>query len=452
MAFNAVYPLLGPRVKSIFEYIKFEEEKIHLIPFSFDLLLFFGLPPNFNYFIDFLGEPAIENGTIVYPSETYGLAYTCDDACILTEIESIYNIGDVIAGPALWKAGSTKDNATGYALIYNPFTDSLVFTRYINQPLTNYSVILKKHLTIGLLTGQSIKIKVVGFGIFELYANDVLFSTAVDTAIPINQLCKGIAELRQSTTVLPAPPTPNSGEDEFDLHFVRRFYYCDNGIVITVPFIPIDTGTNSFQHNNDIALKSGENGDLCYGFYYAQGWTDVDFAGAAGRGSYIDFQFVYGGVISGQPISGITFAIDESKADPNDFTGYVFLVNERDGKLQLCYYENQSLSDLPDVSQIITEITKTLPAGSLVYADLYQPADDIEANWELNIWTQRPSESFVHDITHLNANELGLGAQLTDRRARTNYGLVHVSNAALGEHIARWNGTAISGNQYSDFE
>jgi len=440
------YPLLGPHVQAIFEYIKFEQEDIHLGDFNFNLIDFFGIPPGFNYIIDLI-TPFTENGEVIYSEEAYGLIYTCDTPCILTEIESTYNIGDLIAGPALVVNGSTKDNTTGYALLYNPFNDSLVFTRYNAQPLTNYGFILSKNLNIGLSLGETFKLKLIGTNIFEIYANGVLLDTVVDnglSSIGTANLCKGIIEVRVSTTIL---PIPEDEEEIFLGHVTRRFWYCNDGISIVNPLLPTNPSDNYFLDAIDVFLKSGSAGVPCYGFYYAQAFTNIDGAGPSGRGYFQEIQFVYGGAISGSPISGICFRVDESKADPDDFTGYAVLVNESNGKIQLVYYLNESLSTLPPALQILAEVNSTLPAGTLVYVFLYQAADDIEANWEIDIWTKKPGDFFIQDIFYYGANQIPPGAQGADRQANSNYGLVWVGNTSLGNHIAEWAGLADDGSE-----
>lgn len=442
---KAVYPLLGPRVKSIFEYIRHEEETIHIEEIQTTLLDFFGLVDTFNFFTDFLITP-FDDTTETYPEEAYGLIYTCDDECLMTEIESEYNAGPLKAGPAVFVNGSTKDDATGYALIYDPVGHKLAFVRFDNDPLTDYPRVLFK-LGITITSGQPFKFKIIGLGIFEIYVNNFLLTTVFDTD-GIDCRCKGIAQIRIDSEL----PTPNSQEDPFLSHFVRRFFYCDDGIVAFIPFIPVEDALsdNQFLFNNNITLKSGFNGDVCYGFYYAQAWTETDVAGSSGRGYYQEFQFTYQGPASGQPISGVAFAIDETKADPDDFTGYVALINERDDKIQLAYYLNQSLNDLPPPSQILGEVSKTLNAGNWVWISISQPTDEPEADWEIELWTHDDITGWTLEVAHTNANELSLGAQGADRRANNNYGLVHVGNALPGNHRASWIGTIVE--QYSYIE
>ena len=443
---QAVYPLLGPRVKSIFEYIRHEEETIHIEEIQTNLLDFFGLVDTFNYFTDFFGGGPVDHPGNIYPPESYGLIYTCDDECLMTEIESEYNAGPLKAGPAIFVNGSTKDDATGYALIYDPVGNKLAFVRFENDPLTDYPTVLFK-LTITITTGQPYSFKIIGLGIFEIYVNSFLLNTVFDDN-GIDARCKGVAQIREDAEL----PLPNEEENPFLGHLVRRFFYCDDGIVALVGLIPIEDPTfdNSFLFNNSITLKSGENGEACYGFYYAQAWTETDFAGASGRGYYQEFQFTYQGPASGQPISGIAFAIDETKSDPDDFTGYVGVVNERDGKIQLCYYENQSLANLPPPAQILGEVTKTLNPGNWVFASISQPADEVEANWEIELWTNDSVTGWTLEVSHTNANEVSLGAQGADRRANNNYGLVHIGNTNPGIHRASWIGTIVE--QYAYIE
>ena len=264
----------------------------------------------------------------------------------------------------------------------------------------------------------------------QFFASSLLISSS--------NTCLGVAQL-QLSQIPNLDPLTNSDTVE-TIYTARRFFYCDDGITVVDPFIPVLDPNLHFIDGIDFTLKCGSDGDKCYGFYYSQLFTDIDSAGASGRGYYVDMQATYNGALSGQPITGLCFRVDESKADPDDFTGYVVLINHVAGKIQLAYYLNQSLIDLPPAGQILAEVSKTLVAGALIYFDVTQAADDTEAGWTINVWSQNPSLSYTHDITHTHANEIPPGAQLTARQANSNAGFVWVGNGNSGTHTAQYQG------------
>jgi len=185
------YPLQG-LVQSIFEYIKFEEEEIRLSPFEFNYLEAFGLPPRLRYTTDFSNSP--EDG----PNEnTYGLIFTCELSCGLTQ--ALYTIlsDTEIAGPSV-RVGhlSTRDSATLLALIYNPFDGSLAFVRYINQPLTIYGTILWSDLGLSIVTGDIIEIRQIATNTWRILLNSVILATITDTVLPDTNNCNGVVQLR----------------------------------------------------------------------------------------------------------------------------------------------------------------------------------------------------------------------------------------------------------------
>lgn len=183
------YPLQGPLVQSIFEYIKYEEEEIRLGPFQFNYLQAFGLPPRLRYQVDFSNEEPNDN--------TYGLIFQCELTCELVEVSYTYLSGLVIGGPAV-RVGhlSTRDSATLLALIYNPYDGSLVFARYINQPLTGYGFILWSDLGYSIVPGDIMKLRQISTYVWRIILNDVILATVTDTVIPPSNNCSGFVQLR----------------------------------------------------------------------------------------------------------------------------------------------------------------------------------------------------------------------------------------------------------------
>lgn len=428
------YPLIGPHVQSIFEYIKFEKEDIHLGSFIFDYLTYFGLPPGFNYDIDFFSIPAFEEG--INPA-SYGIISTCDAACALNTVEAeyIYNFGVTIAGPAIRIVSGDKTNATLYAALYNARDHILVLVRYLNQSVISYGKKLGVIFDVNLVAGDRVKLT----GTDNDYSVSINGALAIgpihNTDISDANVCVGAIELSLDNT-----PVLKHLADTFDDTYASRvFYYCDDGIAVASPLSPINDSDNHFIFDAGAIVKSGQNGDKCYGFAYAQGFTNVDLSGAAGRGHYIEFVTRYFTTVSGSPISGPAFLIDESKADPDDFTGWVVLVNKDLGKLQLGYYLNQSLGDLPT---IVASANKDIANGTLVKVIASFGDDVADTAWSINVYTRQPSDiTFINDITYTGANQLPNGDQIAVRMTRTNYGLAWVGNSALGNHAAYWSGT-----------
>ena len=432
------YPLIGPHVQSIFEYIKFEEEDIHLRPFEFDLLEYFGLPEGFNYDVDFFDTPLIGDDLVVSPL-AYGVISTCDVACGLASISSTYtyHIGQLIAGPAIRIVVADKDNAVLYAAVYNARDHVVVFCRFVFQPLINYGFKLGVKHNIILHDGDQLKLQGTGIT-YIVTLNDVLIIGPVtDIGVDAGNECVGVVEIRGEST-----PVLRHRIDSFEsIYAARVFYYCNDGININHPLTPLTSAINTTVNNTSVLLKSGQEGEVCYGFGYAQGFTDTDVALAAGRGYRIEFQFKYFTTATGNPISGLAFLIDESKADPDDFTGWVALINKQSGKIQLAYYLNESLSNLPDPTHIVLETTKAIADNTLVKVIASFGADVLDTAWFIEVYTKQPGETvYTTDLSYLGANQLPEGAQLSVRRARTNYGLAWVGNIAPGNHIAFWSG------------
>lgn len=432
------YPLIGPDVLSVFEYIRREQEDIHLGEFTFDFLDFFGLPPGFNYNIDFFKTPVISDSPLEYSDQSYGVISTCEPCPLNTiEVEFTFLEGPIIAGPALRIVSDDKDNARLYAALYNPRDNLLVFVKYLNKSLISYGIKLAVVFNVNLHTGDIVKLSATG-SFYSVYINGILvISNIHDTSIDNTNACTGVVAVQLNAT-----PILKKIENIFEnIYLVRVFYYCIDGISISRPLNPVNTATNFCVNDTSVILKSGEYNHKCYGFGYAQGFTNLDLAPSEGRGHYIESQFRYYTTISGSPISGPAFLIDESKADPDDFTGWVLLINKKLGKIQLCYYLNESLSDLPDPSHIVAEVTKSIANNTLVKI-IASFADDVpDTSWTINVFTKQPTDgSYVNDIGYVSANQLPVGNQLTTRKERTNYGLAWVGNDGIGDHRAFWSG------------
>lgn len=432
------YPLLGPNVQSIFEYIKFEIENIHLGEFDFDILDFFGVPSQFNYNIDFFSTPVIDDDNTVSPG-AYGIISTCDFECLLSNIDVVFTYKDhtLISGPAVRVFQDDKDNAILYAALYNARDHLLILVKYVNQPLTRYGTKLAVLHNITLALNDVIKLRATGTS-YSVFINCVLvIGPIVDTEIDDTNKCIGVIEIQLAGT----PVLKNIITGFLSIYLTRVFYYCLDGISISKPLVPAVSDVNTTVNETSVILKSGQNGDRCYGFGYAQGFTDTDVALLKGRGYYIEFQFKYYITPSGNPISGLAFLIDESKADPDDFTGWVAIINKKLGKIQLAYYLNESLSDLPDPTHIVAEVTKTLDNNTLVKIVGSFAADVSNTLWSINVLTKQPTDVlYINDIIYVGANQLPIGDQVIVRRARTNYGLAWIGNGDIGNHSAYWSG------------
>ena len=141
------YPLAGPEVLSIFEYLKFQEEEIHLGNLGFDPIQFFNVPRQFNYNFDFRGNPI--NDINECDNTAYGLFWTCDIVnCIFPSANVTYssNPCNILAGPAIAiHPPFNRDFATLYGLIYDSVNTQLVLAKWINQSLITYGEILGIH-------------------------------------------------------------------------------------------------------------------------------------------------------------------------------------------------------------------------------------------------------------------------------------------------------------------
>lgn len=193
------YPLEGFEIQSIHDYVKFEEENIRIGNVYFDHLLFFGLPKNIRWLVDFPSFPTLPDTDNEPNPDGYGLIYTCDLVCGFPEISYTWIGGNFIAGPAIRvDPSSTADSASLLGFVYNPFSHQLVFGRWINQPLTDYSAILFS-IAATLISGDVIKIVAVASDTYQLFLNAALLATITDI-LPLSSECVGLILLRASST------------------------------------------------------------------------------------------------------------------------------------------------------------------------------------------------------------------------------------------------------------
>lgn len=134
--------------------------------------------------------------------------------------------------------------------------------------------------------------------------------------------------------------------------------------------------------------------------------------------------FRYLGPTAGQPLTGLTFAIDPGSTLGN-FTGWVLLVNEKAQRLQLMYYLNESLADLPDVTHIVAD------AAMPGVGDLVQILYDRD-NTRIDVFLSTQSGGFSAPIAYTSASQISNGA-------RCNAGLVWIGTPNTNDvAIARW--------------
>lgn len=188
------YPL-DPEVLSIFEYLKFQEEEIHLGELVFNPITFFNVPREFHYFSDFTGKPRTQD-TGDCSSTAYGMLWTCDIIdCMKPFAEITYddNPCNILAGPAIGiQAPFNRNNATLYGLIYDPINTQLVLAKWIHQPLTTYGTILgTDNITLGL--GDKFRIVENDDGTISAFVNGVeVIGPITDIDINIDTGCIGV--------------------------------------------------------------------------------------------------------------------------------------------------------------------------------------------------------------------------------------------------------------------
>lgn len=137
--------------------------------------------------------------------------------------------------------------------------------------------------------------------------------------------------------------------------------------------------------------------------------------------------FKYVGPVAGLPMTGICFAVDPAST-PGDFTGWVLLVNEVAQKVQLMYYLNERLGDLPDPTHIVAETT-SWPLNKLVQIFYARDTARIEVYYN----DAGGVGGFEQPITYTSATQIANGT-------RCNAGFVWIGqpNAGLEVQSARW--------------
>lgn len=171
---DITYPLQGPEVLSIFEYLRFQEEEIHLGDLVFNPITFFNVPRRFRYLSDFRRIPRREdNGTC--DNTAYGMLWTCDITNCpgpFSEVTYDNNPCNIFAGPAIGiQAPYNKDNATLYGLIYDPVNTQLVLAVWNHQSLTSYGTILDT-FNVTLSLGDRFRIADNGDNTLSAFLND----------------------------------------------------------------------------------------------------------------------------------------------------------------------------------------------------------------------------------------------------------------------------------------
>lgn len=433
---NVEYPLVGPHVQAIFPYIKFEEELIRLGEFTFDYPGFFGLVPNFNYVIDFNDFPAEESGTtVIYNDDSYGMIYTCDKNCNFVSHETTVATDPIIAGVAVRiVAGSTKDSATFYGLIYDPVKQQLVFGLWVNHNVKTYHQILAVKNGVTYPPGTKLRItEGPTANRYKSFVNDVEQFDITDATIGFAGTCFGMVKLLNIVQTSKTVQTFSEG----GTHTVGRFFYCNDGIQVINNLLPVpDTSgdpTTDLTSPFDVTVKSGFNGDKCYGFLRAQIWNNgFVVTPPAAKTDYYYFDLLYTR-LSGHPRSGPAFRVDESKADPNDFTGWAVII---DGDwLHLTSWVNQSLRDYGTIRK---SFKYTMQANEGLSVEYYTGEDEPSFS-TISVYriTTAPAYNFL--FTYANPEAIiPKGIQLSDRQANANIGIVWIGNDADELHTARF--------------
>ena len=431
---NIEYPLVGPYVQSIYPYIKFEEENIRLGSFAFDILEFFGLVGGFNYTIDFNENPADESGRV---NDSYGIIYTCDKSCDLISHETTLGSDPIIGGPAFRvSSGSTKDIATFYGMIYDPFKHQLVFSRWLNASVKSYHQIMDVINGVTYPAGTKLRATEITLNQFKFFVDDVEVKDITDFGTGIigsGGTCFGMVKLLTIQQPVKTPISNTVGST----HLTSRFYVCNDGIVVTDNLIPVpDTNfdpTSDLVSSFNIAVKSGFNGETCFGILRTQLYNNGFDPTPDNIGDYFYADFLYER-LSGHPRSGVFLRMDESKADPDDFTGWGVVI---DGdRIFVAHWINQSLEDYGTIVAVYPSIADSGEGLSIEYGGWNTVA---AATRHIKVYKITSSAGYVTLGTYLNPEAIiPKGTQLADRQANTNIGIGWLGNDAPGLHVARW--------------
>jgi hypothetical protein len=148
---------------------------------------------------------------------------------------------------------------------------------------------------------------------------------------------------------------------------------------------------------------------------------------------YMYAQFIWQ-PLSGNARTGLGIRIDESKADPNDFTGFAAII---DGpRIFICAWVNSSLAFY---DTILATINYQMSSGEILSIEYNGHESVAAASRNIRVFTKKVGEGFVvrgtaFDIEAIIPKPIIVG----DRRLDSNVGIVWVGNDAPGLHTAKW--------------
>lgn len=361
------YPL-DPEVLSIFEYLKFQEEEIHLGELVFNPITFFNVPRELHYFSDFTGIPRTQD-TEVCSSTAYGMLWTCDILnCMHPFAEVTYddNPCNILSGPAIGiQAPFNHNNATLYGLIYDPINTELVLAGWNHQSLSDYGTVLGVY-SVTLSPGDIYKILVNDDGtISGLLNNTEVLGPVNDIFNILNNSCTGIIWVPSSSDSSSGGEPPEDCNDNITHDSRSPTNGCLDSIVDDyydgsyTPTIGLNGSRASGCVNGDITrflstgveltVRSGITlpaPGLSYcpmaGFSIWFGNVTDESPGAAGNPVECEAAILIDGPPVGNPIFGLAFNVLLGSTVEN-FTGLAILVNYNTNKTQLVQYTNQNL-------------------------------------------------------------------------------------------------------------
>ena len=344
----------------------------------------------------------------------------------------MYDGGTQNAGPAIRvNAGAGRFMFYGLVALYVPAQTGIALVLYHGEPLSGIGTVIDTQF-VSLIAGDILRIE-ADSAVITTYRVKVNGLTVMQETLSESQIsalnpCVGFVQVFDAPVdTIPPPGTA---------HVIQT---CPDTFTLTDPFEPFLDGF-FYVDDEDITMKSGSTGE-CHGAYYVDGESQIDNGGP--RGSYIEFQFVYGGTLSGMAITGVCWRVNPASTADN-FTGWVVLFNEKAGKLQIGYYINESLANLP--ANIVFERVVTFPAGTLV--NVYHDTSSVGhfGFRVIDIYTQVPTFGYVNEYYNdeFSVPDKTLvippGDQLPLRQSNTNWGHVVVGVSDAGLQTAKWVG------------